>query len=96
MDQMKKNPQANQKLTYLPSEAVIERLSKIVRQQTLAQQRGIVDCLDCQLTLAISISAYRCLYCEGWFCVSCAERHFGKTRLEFYEQHFARTVQKHD
>ena len=22
---------------------------------------------------------YKCLYCDIWFCVSCAESHFGKT-----------------
>lgn len=28
-------------------------------------------------------SAYKCLYCSYWFCPTCAEAHFGKTR----EQH---------
>lgn len=23
--------------------------------------------------------AYRCLYCGLWFCINCAEKHFGKT-----------------
>ena len=27
--------------------------------------------------------AFKCLYCDFWFCKSCAEIHFGKTR----EQH---------
>lgn len=27
--------------------------------------------------------AFRCLYCGLWFCVPCAEAHFGKTVLEW-------------
>jgi hypothetical protein len=28
-------------------------------------------------------NAYKCLYCSFWFCLTCAEKHFGKTK----EQH---------
>lgn len=28
------------------------------------------------------IDAYRCLYCDGYFCLKCMEEHLGKTQLE--------------
>lgn len=32
----------------------------------------------------VSLSyAYKCLYCGYWFCATCAEVHFGKTREQF-------------
>jgi hypothetical protein len=34
--------------------------------------------------------AYKCLYCEFWFCLTCAEIHFGKTK----EQHKAELIIK--
>lgn len=35
----------------------------------------------------ISIAfAYKCLYCNYWFCATCAELHFGKTRKEYKEE----------
>lgn len=37
---------------------------------------------SCGKRVAIEF-AYKCLYCSFWFCASCAEIHFGKTR----EQH---------
>lgn len=30
--------------------------------------------------------AYKCLYCNFWFCGSCAEIHFGKTREQYYNE----------
>jgi len=26
---------------------------------------------------------YKCLYCNEWFCILCAEKHFGKTIKEY-------------
>lgn len=34
--------------------------------------------------------AYKCLYCNFWFCATCAEIHFGKTR----EQHNKEMAEK--
>ena len=41
-----------------------------------------IDCAGCQRLRAVEC-AYRCLYCGGWFCVSCAEIHFGQTVLDW-------------
>jgi len=30
--------------------------------------------------------AYRCLYCGEFYCMNCAEIHFGKTRKEYNEE----------
>ena len=37
-------------------------------------------------------AAYKCLYCGFWFCATCAEVHFGKTR----EQHNKEMREKDD
>ncbi len=29
---------------------------------------------------------YKCLYCDVWFCRSCAEEHFGKSVDEYKQQ----------
>jgi len=31
------------------------------------------------------VEMYHCLYCEEWYCKSCAEEHFGKTVKEWRE-----------
>lgn len=28
---------------------------------------------------------FKCLYCECYFCLDCAEVHFGKTRAEYFK-----------
>jgi len=56
------------------------------KQQELRDQwdsaviHGTVIC-PCGLIRAL-VKAYRCLYCGLWFCVVCAEVHFGKTITE--------------
>lgn len=37
-----------------------------------------ITCFDCGYKRSLEL-AYRCLYCGIWFCVNCAEAHFGKT-----------------
>ena len=36
----------------------------------------------CGLKLPLRF-AYRCLYCGQWYCQTCAEQHFGKTREQY-------------
>lgn len=36
-------------------------------------------------TLIYWFNAFRCLYCGEFYCQSCAEEHFGKTRKEWIE-----------
>lgn len=31
---------------------------------------------------------YKCLYCNLWFCVNCAEEHFGKTIKQYQSENF--------
>ena len=37
---------------------------------------------------------FRCLYCGCWFCQTCAEVHFGKTRAEYAAEAVARQAQE--
>jgi len=39
---------------------------------------------ECRHVMPID-RAYKCLYCGFWFCTTCAEKHFGKTREEHRE-----------
>jgi hypothetical protein len=32
-------------------------------------------------------NAYKCLYCGQWYCMQCAEEHFGKTITQYREEH---------
>lgn len=36
---------------------------------------------DCKKSFPI-LEMYKCLYCSAYFCLSCAEDHFGETRIE--------------
>ena len=45
---------------------------------------------DCNVTCGCGLRlplrfAYRCLYCGEFYCQSCAEEHFGKTRDEYFK-----------
>lgn len=40
--------------------------------------------------------AYRCLYCGAWFCVPCAEAHFGQTMLEWKQKKRAERRQTYE
>lgn len=50
------------------------------------QLKEVVNCetrFTCGCGFSISLSlGFRCLYCGEYFCTTCAERHFGKTRQE--------------
>lgn len=44
---------------------------------------GVTKTMFCRCGKIMNISsAYRCLYCEEFFCLECAEKHFGKTKQE--------------
>lgn len=65
-------------------EVANDKKAKLLRQQYKdAAENGVVIC-PCGLRRAI-VMAFRCLYCGIYFCVNCAERHFGKTRREWFE-----------
>lgn len=36
--------------------------------------------------------AFKCVYCCEYYCQSCAEAHFGKTRAEYYAEKAARNL----
>lgn len=55
------------------------------------QAKGEQPKIECGCGLAAPIRfLFRCLYCGVWFCQTCAEEHFGKTRA----QHIAERVAK--
>lgn len=55
---------------------------RLREQYRLAATEGAIRCADCGQVRAITL-AYRCLYCGAWFCMACAEVHFGKTVAEY-------------
>ena len=59
----------------------IERQKAELVQQTMdgvPVRLGTITC-GCGRRRSI-MHAVRCLYCDEWFCETCAEDHFGKTR----------------
>lgn len=62
-----------------------DKVQAILRQQYKAAAESAVIICPCGHSRALS-RAYRCLYCGLYFCEKCAERHFGKTRLEWYAE----------
>lgn len=32
------------------------------------------------------VKMYHCLYCGEWYCITCAEQHFGKTIKEYKQE----------
>lgn len=55
---------------------------ELVRKQTMqAMGTSSVNC-SCEIKLPLWL-AFRCLYCGGYFCQKCAEKHFGKTRSQY-------------
>lgn len=50
--------------------------------RTIADQYREVKDVDARVTCPCGnelplVEAFRCLYCEVWFCLGCAEEHFG-------------------
>jgi len=62
-----------------PSDAVRERLC---HQWVSAAASHSIVC-RCGAEHKIWEGAIRCLYCGEWFCISCAESHYGQTVREW-------------
>ena len=62
-----------------PEEAAFNR-----QQFQDAKNLGQITC-DCGTTVPLRF-AYRCYYCDGYFCIDCAAEHFGMTRAEWQEK----------
>lgn len=59
--------------------------------ETVAQDQAGVTvrsaCIACACGRKhMVVNMYKCLYCDIWFCVHCAERHFGKTREQYRDE----------
>ena len=50
-------------------------------EQAMDKGRPFVRC-GCLTKLRMP-EAYKCLYCGEWYCATCAEEHFGKTRAAY-------------
>ncbi|ACB76657.1 hypothetical protein [Opitutus terrae] len=61
------------------------------RQWSDAVERRTITC-ECGQIRALEL-AYRCLYCGAWFCVPCAESHFGMTLQQWKQKKRAERVQ---
>ena len=61
-----------------------EHIKFVERQAAEAATSGFITCF-CGSKIGL-LAAYKCLYCDGWFCETCAEEHFGKTVAEYQEE----------
>lgn len=61
-----------------------EKKERLATQWHGAACHGEITC-GCGQLRALEL-AYRCLYCGEFFCVSCAEKHFGKTIFEHIQE----------
>jgi hypothetical protein len=52
------------------------KLRRLKQQWSEACDKGTITC-GCGQLRALT-HAFRCLYCGEWFCVPCAEKHFGE------------------
>ena len=59
------------------------KAARLCNQWMTACSDGEILCC-CGLRRALT-SAFRCLYCGEFYCVNCAEKHFGQTRKEWIE-----------
>lgn len=62
-----------------------EKKKRLKDQWSTAHKNQIIQC-GCGVIRHVMI-AYRCLYCGEWFCMNCAEVHFGKTIKCWREEH---------
>lgn len=72
---------------YIQRSESVEKRKRLKLQWAEAAQSGhdnAVITSGCGQVRSIEI-AFRCLYCGEWFCVPCAEKHFGQTIQEWIE-----------
>jgi len=62
-----------------------EQHAEHVERQT--KEARCLGCITCRCGDEVGlVVAYRCLYCDAWFCEPCAEDHFGMTVDEYHKQ----------
>lgn len=62
----------------------INKIDTICSQLKMAEMDGAIKC-GCGTEHHVE-NAFRCLYCLEWYCMVCAEKHFGKTREEYRKE----------
>ena len=72
-------------LNYYLERANEAKAATLRQQWADAVERRMIVCI-CGRPRALEL-AFRCLYCGIYFCVNCAERHFGQTRQEWRIKH---------
>lgn len=75
---------------YLFMASGAEKKAHLERQWRSAVDERRIAC-ECGQVRALEL-AYRCLYCGAWFCVPCAELHFGMTVQAWKEKKRAERV----
>jgi len=59
-----------------------EHSEHVEHQENQARLHGCVTC-GCGDEVGL-LASYKCLYCSAWFCIACAEEHFGMTIAEYH------------
>ena len=72
------------------TKAVLSKQDFVAMQwrETMQGNIPMVTC-ECGLNMPLRF-AFRCLYCGQWYCTTCAEIHFGKTREQYNKEKAAR------
>jgi len=60
------------------------RQTVVQEAQGMTIRMATVTC-ECGWERAL-VKMYKCLYCEMWMCIRCAEIHFGKTIEQYNEE----------
>lgn len=75
-----------------------ERESWVEHQKDCMLSRGVAPCAcgaevspECK-GLGYVKKGYSCLYCDEWFCASCAEKHFGCSKEKWTEAKHTNSV----
>lgn len=68
-----------------PSDGLLRKREHLRAQLQCVKVGSPLVC-SCRQVIRLE-RAYKCLYCGLWFCVTCAEIHFGQTRSAYRLEH---------
>ena len=64
-----------------------DKLDRVGKQYDEILNQNVVN-ITCGCGIQYSIEMmYQCLYCNEWYCKSCAEDHFGKSVEQWRKEH---------
>jgi hypothetical protein len=67
----------------------LQESKRVSRDQFMAAFKGEPVTCSCRKVTVPSYKLYKCYYCGVFHCDKCAAEHFGQTREEYNEEHYA-------